>query len=518
MRARTVAGWTVLGIWVGALGWQARREYFQPELSRLAEATATLAPGTNFYALRMGGQVIGISSSLLDTVPEGFVLEEVMNLELQALGQPGTAVARTRVVLTPTLRMTDFAFSLTTDAGVMSAEGRVDGDSLIRVDVGTGGTVESLTFRVQEPPLFTAALPIRLAKGGELVVGRTLRLAVFDPSSVSLRTVEIEVMEEDVVMVPDSAVFDAAAGRWAAASESPVRAWRLRESFGGVTLDSWIDEDGRVVRSTSAMGLSVERTAYELALQEQEDARSGLAAGGGVGTDVVLATAIASNRIIPDPFGEEELRFLLAGVDLTGFELDGGRQELRGDTLVVRREDWSRLDPGYTLPYPSMDMREALEAEPLIQSGDPRILDAARTIAQIGMRGRANPRTVAERLTQGVFLLLDKTVSFSLPSATQVLESRRGDCNEHTVLYVAMARSVGLPARVAVGLVYLEGAFYYHAWPEVWLGEWVAVDPTFGQTPAGAAHLRFVTGSPAQQLEIARLIGALRIEVLGAPS
>jgi hypothetical protein len=106
-----------------------------------------------------------------------------------------------------------------------------------------------------------------------------------------------------------------------------------------------------------------------------------------------------------------------------------------------------------------------------------------------------------------------------VPSAVQVLEARRGDCNEHTVLYVALARALGLPARTAVGLVYVNGAFFYHAWPEVWLGEWVAVDPTFGQHPADAAHLRFVVGGLAQQVEVVRLIGRLSIDTYepGAP-
>ncbi|MFC1661286.1 transglutaminase-like domain-containing protein, partial [Gemmatimonadota bacterium] len=103
---------------------------------------------------------------------------------------------------------------------------------------------------------------------------------------------------------------------------------------------------------------------------------------------------------------------------------------------------------------------------------------------------------------------------FSVPSAVQVLESGAGDCNEHTVLYVALARALGLPARTAVGLVYLDNAFFYHAWPEVWLGQWVAVDPTFGQYPADAAHLRFVVGGLAQQVDILRLIGRLDIEVI----
>ena len=42
----------------------------------------------------------------------------------------------------------------------------------------------------------------------------------------------------------------------------------------------------------------------------------------------------------------------------------------------------------------------------------------------------------------------------------------------------------------------------------------MAVDPTFGQYPADAAHIRFVVGGLAQHVEIIRLIGRLNIEVL----
>ncbi|MEX0856410.1 MAG: transglutaminase-like domain-containing protein [Gemmatimonadota bacterium] len=503
----------ILALWVVLLSWHVRREYFEPELTRLAEATLTLAPGTYFYALRMGDQTIGISSSRLDTIPEGFLLEDQMNLDLQAMGQPGAVTVLTQVVLAPTLTMREFSFSLSSTAGDIQASGTVQGDSLLRVTIEGVGGPETLDFRLTEAPLLASALPIRLAKGGELREGRQLRFPVFDPSSVSIRTVEVDVLERGILTLPDSAIVDEVSGVWRAASSSEVPAWRLRETYGGISLESWIDEDGRVIRSSSAMGFSIERTAYELAIQDRDAAV--LAAGqGAVGSDLILSTAIASNVDLGEVTEYDELRFHLSGVDLSGFHLDGGRQELRGDTLVVRREEWGALEPGYTLPYPRMDLREALEPEPLIQSGDPGLVDVARTLGGVRGFGGANPRTVAQRLHEAVFSSLEKTVSFTLPSALQVLETMRGDCNEHTVLYVALARAVGLPARVAVGLVYLEGSFYYHAWPEVWLGEWVAVDPTLGQLPADAAHLRFMTGNLAQQVEIARLIGTLRIEVL----
>ena len=253
----------------------------------------------------------------------------------------------------------------------------------------------------------------------------------------------------------------------------------------------------------------MEKTEYELASQAQEDA-SGQASLA-IDEDVILSTAVRSNVDLGAVEEHDVLRFRLTGVELSGFQLEGGRQTLSGDTLTVLREDWDAVEPGYSLPYKLMDFRETLESEPLIQSDDPRIQQEARRAVGRWLR---DPKRAAGILTTRVDRMLAKSVTFSVPSALQVLDSRQGDCNEHTVLYVAMARALGLPARTAVGLVYLDGSFFYHAWPEVWLGEWVAVDPTFGQYPADAAHIRFVVGGLAQQVEIIRLIGRLNIEVL----
>jgi transglutaminase-like putative cysteine protease len=344
---------------------------------------------------------------------------------------------------------------------------------------------------------------------GELKVGNTLHLPVFDPSTLSTRTVEIRILEHDTIVVADSASYDAETARWSPSRYDSIPAWKLVEVHGGVQVESWVDEDGRILSASSALGFTMEKTEYELARQAQEDASGQTSLA--IDEDVILSTAIRSNVDLGAVEEHDVLRFRLTGVELSGFQLEGGRQTLSGDTLTIRREDWDAVDPGFSLPYKLMDFRETLESEPLIQSDDPLIQAEARRA--VGRWAR-NPKEAAARLTNRVDRMLSKSVTFSIPSALQVLESRQGDCNEHTVLYVAMARALGLPARTAVGLVYLDGSFFYHAWPEVWLGEWVAVDPTFGQYPADAAHIRFVVGGLAQQVEIIRLIGRLNIEVL----
>lgn len=510
MRRKIVAA-VVTAVWVTMAGWKVRDEYFQPELARLAAATLSLAPGINFYTLTMGDRTVGQATSRLDTVPDGFELEDVMNLELPALGQTGVAVARTRVKLSPSLVMESFSFTLDSEVGRFEASGRLRADTTLDVSIVSAGSEQSLSFRLPEPPIMSNVVPIRVAMGEGLEVGETVRLPVFDPTSLSARTVEVRILGHDTLFVTDSAALGPQ-GRWTPARTDSVPAWKIQEVFGGVRVESWIDEDGRVIRAASGLGFSMEKTEYELARQAQEDAR--LASGSPVDDDVILSTAVQSNVDFEDVTVHEELRFRLGGVDLDGFQLEGGRQTLRGDTLIVRREAWEDLTPGYRLPYPRMDLSDALEPEPLIQSDDSRIVRRARELTAYRTQWSQQPKDVARQLTTSVYHMLDKSITFSVPNAVQVLETLQGDCNEHTVLYVAMARALGLPARTAVGLVYVDGAFFYHAWPEVWLDEWVAVDPTFGQYPADASHIRFVIGGLAQQVEIVRLIGNLDIEVL----
>ena len=93
--------------------------------------------------------------------------------------------------------------------------------------------------------------------------------------------------------------------------------------------------------------------------------------------------------------------------DLAGFDLEGGRQQLRGDTLIITRETLSR-PAGYALPYRNGgDVAQELESTPLIQSNDARIRETAQRIAN----GATDPVVVAQRLNEWVYDELDKNVA-----------------------------------------------------------------------------------------------------------
>ncbi len=499
----------VLGLWIAVVGWHIRREYFKPIAARLAEGARSLAPGTFFYTVRMNDQAIGYAQTRLDTVPQGFVFNDRVVLDVPALNELHRAITQTRVELGPSLQLRQFSFQLGSEIGEFAVRGTVRADSLLDLELNAGGKVQKSTMRMDPRLLLDAAVPIRLAAGGQLQVGQTIRTLVFDPSVMAERDVDLRVTARDTLIVPDSSRWDGS--KWVVQVYDTIPVWRIEQTFAGIVVGSWVDEDGHLVKAESQLGYTLERTTFEQADQDWKRAQKDGTLASGYGA-IIERTAIASNIDVASLSQADQLRVRLRGVPLTGFDLSGGRQELEGDTLTVHREGESQLTATYTLPYSSGgEVARELESTPLIQANDPLIQRTARDVAAQS----TNPADVARRLQEWVYRELKKKITLSVPSALQVLEARQGDCNEHTVLYVALARSLGLPARTAAGLVNVRGRFYYHAWPEVWLGErWVAVDPTLGQFPADASHLRFVIGGLARQVELIRLIGRLQVDAL----
>ena len=96
--------------------------------------------------------------------------------------------------------------------------------------------------------------------------------------------------------------------------------------------------------------------------------------------------------------------------------------------------------------------------------------------------------------------------------ARQTLATREADCSEFSALFVAMARSLGLPARIVSGLAYSGDSFGGHAWVEVWIGKWIELDPTWGTHFVDATHIRNDSGA----LVTSAALSLIELEVLEA--
>jgi transglutaminase-like putative cysteine protease len=476
----------VLVAWVLQIGALVRRAGSSSSVA-LAADLAHYGSSAQWRGIYYRGDKIGFSVGQTTPTDSGYEIREDGRMLLILLGSDIPVRLTSKATVDRAFNLQRFSFSLDPGTGPTEVEGVLDGrrlDLTIRTPSGERRETRDLA----EPPALSLNLARALAARG-LETGRTLEVSLFDPATLRNAPMELEIQAREVVQ---------AAGR-------PVPAFKVEGHFAGITTHTWITDVGEVVREESPTGLLVVR-------ETQEQAQA-LAVPAAVRTDLLEAAAIVPKtpRRIDDPTTVARLRLRID--DLSGLDtadLDGAGQTAAAGTVEI-------VDPRGLAAGPApADLSRFLRPEPFLESDAPEI----RAEAEKAMAGAASPRLRAERLLRHVNAILEKKPTVSLPSALEVLKTRIGDCNEHTALYVAMARSIGLPARVAVGLVYLRGAFYYHAWAEVWIDEgrgtglWLPVDPTLNQFPADATHVRLARGGLDRQAAILGLVGRAQIEIL----
>lgn len=515
---RTLVAVTILVAWSAGLSLLVRREFFAGSRQRLAEAALRISPGAVFYVVELYGRQVGFASSTIDTMPTGIDLVDYQIADLPAGGSTRRSSSRTVVKLSRGLALQSFDVRIDGRAAAMHVGGYASGDSaIVFARSARGVPADSQRVPVKGPVLLPTLVPLAVALGETPKVGRKYTLAMFDPATLSRDPVTLVIQAESLFTLVDSASLDPAKGSWVRAHTDTVRAWQVVPvGEPAVGFNGWVDAAGRVVERSQPGGITIRRMAYEIAFENWRIARDRATAAGGFpgsGHDILERTLISAGLSMTDS-GPAVLAVRLSGGDVRGYDLAGGRQAFVGDTLRVRREREADLVPNWSLLQNfrtiGQRFRNELRAEPLLQVHDARIVTLAVRIAGADRE----PRVIAEKINRWVHDSLARQATFSAPNAIEALRTRKGDCNEHTQLAVALTRALGIPARVAMGLAYVNGQFYYHSWPEVYLRGWVAEDPTFGQFPADAAHLRFVVGDLSRQPDLLRVIGSLHLELL----
>ena len=481
--------WLLVAEWVAVLGFVGSAAVsYVPKGSALQPINVlALKPGPaeeSWTGIFVGEAHIGYSVSRESALDDGGRLfEQRASFALGAMGSTQQVVTAGTAITDAAGRLVQFDFLLSAPV-VLVGHGEVRPGG-VHVELQQDGEESIIDVPISEPPSLslTATSVIR---GKQVKPGDTFQMPYFDPISMSPSTMNITV--EAPEMLANGEV-----------------AWWLRMNAGGVETRRLVDPHGATLREESALGLRSIRMTKDEAM----------AVDAGEPPDLVaLAKVPIAGFIDPArPFGPLSLR--VEGVPAAKFVEDAPLQHVENDTVTVTIPDvatWPVLpvesaDPGDTEPTPSLP------------STHPDIV--AKAVQVVG--DAADRQEAVRRLHRFVYSYVAKVPTIGVPNGVEVLHSGKGDCNEHTALFVSLARAAGIPARIAAGLVYsqrLDHAFYYHAWPEVRLGpgeSWVPLDPTLDQFPADATHLKLVTGDLDRQLEIMSVMGKIGLAVVPAP-
>jgi hypothetical protein len=481
----------IVSTWVVMVGVLAERTFWKAETLRVTPVLAKegMKTGEDWWGIYFQNEKIGYAVTLQQQQAEKVSVQERVLLKLSVLGIPQNIQQTLEYQTNPNLTLDSFDFSLKSGFVQLRMTGSLQngpggkGKRLI-VKVHSGGKERQQEIPLKEAPYILSQTKLFFLAQG-LEKGRKYRIPIFDPSTLGNAEMIAQVEGTESLKI----------------GGEERELYRVREEFRGIGIQSWMDGQGEIWKEESPTGLVLMRESKKVAMYKNWSP--------GKTADLIAFTAIPANREIDHPRSTHYLRARLLTPALNGLHLEGDRQWRSGNEVIIRTEEFPPR-PSADQPLPRAALREALGSTPFIQSDDPEIKRQAEAIVA-GIEDRSER---VRRIANWVYREIEKRPVVSIPSAIEVLHHKVGDCNEHAVLFIALVRAVGIPAHMQAGIIYLDGKFFYHAWAKVYLGAWVSVDPLLNQIPTDATHICLVEGDLDRQLDIVRVIGRLKIEVL----
>jgi hypothetical protein len=445
------------------------------------------SPQREWKEIYLKHKKVGYTVSLIKPFDGGYFVQEEVFLRLNLMGMASAVYTATQCRVDENFLLKNFNFNMTSGVVRFNLSGRVEGDELL-LETRKGKTKRTQRIKLSSAPMMGASLGYFL-KSRKITVGEEFKVPIFDPSTTAQKEVNVKVVAREPITI----------------NRMRYNAYRLETEMWGKVLTSWVDESGTTLKEEGFMGFTIVKSNAAAAPRDID---------GEGEVDFYDAASIKVERKLPEPSRVNYLKLQLEGINNAALDPDvltTGRQRFRDGVMEIWREYLPSGVP-YDLPFPDHGdgMKVFLKPEFNIESDDKVLIEKARGISG----SEKNPLLVSRRLATWVYHNLEKRPVVSVPSALEVLETRVGDCNEHATLLTALLRASGIPARLSIGLVYTRGKFFYHAWTEAYVGKWISMDATLNQMPVDATHIKLVEGNLERQVEIAGLIGKLKLKVL----
>ncbi len=245
----------------------------------------------------------------------------------------------------------------------------------------------------------------------------------------------------------------------------------------------WGNEKGMIIKEESPSGITLYSQVETIAKDPSDR----------ILFDYTSLPFFKSEKVIPDPEKLKMLKVRIKGLRLDPMLYENSLITLKNDTLTIGKEDPEEIKKrSYTLPYKDDALSRYLKADEWVRSDDKNVKGNALKMAAIE---KNDAFRLARFLNSNLYFTIKVMPMFVLLDSLDIYKSRLGDYMERTVMFASFARAAGLPTRLVGGLVYLNGYFYFHTWPEVWVGQWVPVDPTLAQFPADVTHIPLKEGT-----------------------
>ena len=443
--------------------------------------------GIVFNGRKIGFSHLSVSSSIQ---PDIFDIRSEAALRFRLLTLDKSALLKSYDQVDERLSIIRFEYAYDMDGNLLKLVGRRVGNRLM-VNVISRGEEKEKIFRLNHPVYPSSAIGLYPVFHG-LAVGNRYEFPVFDGETQTIDTVK-----QEIVGYETSELFKG-------------KAYKIITRYHGQEVTTWLDAKGRPVLEMSLGGILI------AGLETEQTAKQHLAqAALNKDESFIEYSLIKTEKHIENPGRVKSMQLLISGIKDHTQLPDDHRQE-----CMKKGNGWfCRVFARTSIAAPSLSEKSAVDVNKYLQpsfvvpSRNPSIIKTAREIAKDILL----PDDQIERILDWIHKNIEQT-PVDVFTALDVLHGKKAECQGHTYLYTAFARSLGIPSRVVNGIVYSSvfGGFLYHTWAESFINHrWIAVDPTFHQKPADATHIKLIEGeTPSELLPLVNLIGKISVEIV----
>lgn len=440
------------------------------------------ADSETWYGAYLGGQRVGYMRQKTSQTDEGGLWIYSENfISAKSLGKPVSMRMIETLETTPDLKPKTYFQKI--DAGLGNpyyVRGKRLG-SEFRLEVESDGKIiKNKSFDVADELTFPQLADL-LIRTEDMAVGKHWIFKVINPADFLPIRIDIRVDQATAIVV--AGVLK--------------RVLQVSATMGAVEMVSYVDTEQR-----DPYKIDVPSLGMSYVMEDKQTATQAIPEADHV--DFALFSAVIPTGGIPPPNAPTHLRVRLTGANLDGLDLSGNYQQIVTRTsletvLDIQSPDLSKVGD---IPSTEPTKLDTLMITPTLQALALRLKQATPIEFSRGAM-----RWMQENIRQ--------VPTSIVPTPSEVLELKQGDCNEFSALFHALANAAGFKSKISSGLVYMDGRYFYHSWNEIKSGKvWIPIDPIFNEIPASTKHIKLIEGDFSASWKLAGLIRNLQIQIL----
>ncbi|UCD90855.1 MAG: transglutaminase domain-containing protein [Desulfobacterales bacterium] len=448
--------------------------------------------GIIFNGAKIGFSRFNLSSSTSD--PNHFAIVSEAALHIRFLMFDKTVNLKSHDQVAEDLSMESFMYEYDLDGNQLKLKGRKK-DNKLEVSIITKGQERQKAIPVKGKLYPTSIIGLYPAMHG-LEVGRKYTYKVYDGETQTISTVKQEVLSYE-----ESDFFQG-------------QAYKIKTRFHGQEVTTWMDTKGMPLLEMSLGGIIISE------LESKSTAMKYLAqAAINKVESLIDFSLIKSSVSIQNPRQTKFLEIAISGTEKSiSIPTDERQHCVRNGKEVFCRIVSQRQDNNSSARYEYHgSLKQYFQPSYIIPFNDRRIIETTKKIVTNTKDANQQIRLLVGWIQENI-----EQKPVDVFTALDVLDGKKAECQGHAFLYTAFARAVGIPTRVVNGIAYAPEyqGFLYHSWAESLVDRhWIAIDPTFGQIPADATHIKFVEGEDISDLlPLVELIGQVKLRIINKDS